>query len=309
MDDKRASSSSTSVSSSIPLDDDQESLKIIVEDTGAPLQPAAPPASTDNRSHERQPNTINNPNHFIPSPSSQGKERPIADTMLAPPLNVPVKISRTMSSAEIIQHLVVHGCHDITKDLDSQSCSEYPIASGGFGDVYRGQLRNGPRVAIKCMRIFDPSDGEQQQQKHLNYAAREIHTWSKLRHPHVLRLLGLVTYREKIAMVSPWMEGGPLRHHLKRNTGVNRPQLCTKIADALSYLHQSGVVHGDLKGDNVLMDDAGEPLVTDFGNAVLQERTLNFTFVTTGNHLSSRWAVSIINTPSLRTILTLMSGA
>ncbi|KAG9102873.1 hypothetical protein FRC07_010137, partial [Ceratobasidium sp. 392] len=223
---KHASSSSASVPASIPLDGEKELLKIIVEDTSAVIQPAVPPASTENGNYEKQPNTMNGPNHSSPSPSNQGKERPnTVDTMLAPQLNVPVKISRTMLPAEIIRHLVVHGCQDVTKDLDTQSCSEYPIASGGFGDVYRGQLRNGPRVAIKCMRIFADLDGEQQQQKHLNYAAREIHTWSKLRHLHVLRLLGLATYRDKIAMVSPWMEGGPLRHHLKRKTGVNRPQL------------------------------------------------------------------------------------
>ncbi|KAG8770406.1 hypothetical protein FRC12_004282 [Ceratobasidium sp. 428] len=296
----------TTASASVPaltlLDDDKSLPKVIVEDTSAPIQSDDLALPTEDGSPESYPSivcTVPASNRTLLilditlqvdslAPPGQGVNRP---TIATPPTPPPKrdKITRAMTSKEIIQHLVLHGCQDITTDLRMQSCSEFPVASGGFGDVYRGQLGDGTRVAIKCMRIFESSEGEEQQ-KHLRYAAREIHTWSKLQHPHVLRLLGLANYRNKIAMVSSWMEGGPLRHHLKRTPGANRPQLCAKIADALSYLHQSGIVHGDLKGDNVLVNDVGEPLVTDFGNAVLQERTLNFTFVTTGNHLSSRWA-------------------
>ncbi|KAG8709376.1 hypothetical protein FRC09_000701 [Ceratobasidium sp. 395] len=130
------------------------------------------------------------------------------------------------------------------------------------------------------------------QQNHLKHAAREIYTWSKLQHPHILSLLGLAEYRGRISMVSPWIQGGPARYRLKRiSKPVNWPLLCTKIADALSYLHHSGVIHGDLKGDNVLVsEDTGEPFVTDFGNAVLQEHTLQFAATSsTRQHISSRW--------------------
>ncbi|KAG9103164.1 hypothetical protein FRC07_010072, partial [Ceratobasidium sp. 392] len=191
------------------------------------------------------------------------------------------------SSSEVISQLVQHGCQDVTKDLDPSSCSEHPVSSGGFGDVYQGRLKDGLCVAIKCIRFLSHSDDDQH--KHLKHAAREIHTWSRLQHPYVLRLLGLAEYRGRISMVSPWMEGGSLRKHLARTPGANRPQICTHIADGLSYLHQSDVIHGDLKGDNVLVSDTGEPLLTDFGNAVLQGRTLQFTSTTTKSNLSPRW--------------------
>ncbi|KAG9086401.1 hypothetical protein FS749_003664 [Ceratobasidium sp. UAMH 11750] len=207
----------------------------------------------------------------------------------APPPKDTVAIGRTMLPAIIIQHLVFHGCRDITATLNLSSCSEYPIASGGFGDVYRGQLSKGMRVAIKCMRLFECPDVGEQQQRYLKRAAREIHTWSKLRHPNVLRLLGLVMYRDRISMVSPWVDNGPVRYYLARTPGVNRPQMCTQIATALLYLHQFGVIHGDLKGDNILVSDTGEPLITDFGNAILEECTLQFTSSTSGSHLSTRW--------------------
>ncbi|KAF8592901.1 kinase-like protein [Ceratobasidium sp. AG-I] len=137
------------------------------------------------------------------------------------------------------------------------------------------------------MRIFIGSPGEQ---KHLKHAALEIHTWSKLEHRHVLKLLGMVMFRGQIGMVSPWVTRGSLNKYLAGNTKLNRPQLCTQVADGLAYLHSCGVVHGDLKGANVLLSDDDDPLLTDFGNAVLQERTLQFTYTTTKASLSPRWA-------------------
>ncbi|KAG8711151.1 hypothetical protein FRC08_016249 [Ceratobasidium sp. 394] len=230
------------------------------------------------------------PDSLSELPPSHRSDRLARNPVPISPSTVTVEIGSTMPVAEIIQHLVLHGCQDITVDLDLPSCSEYPISTGGFGDVYRGRLESGQGVAIKCMRIIDLSSDGQQRRKHLKYAAREIHTWSRLQHPHVLKLLGLAEYRNQIAMVSPWLEGGALRNYLAQHPEVNRPQLCVQIADGLSYLHQCGVVHGDLKGDNVLISDAGDAMLTDFGNAVLQERTLQFTYTTAKVNVSLRWA-------------------
>ncbi|KAG8777665.1 hypothetical protein FRC12_000266 [Ceratobasidium sp. 428] len=151
-----------------------------------------------------------------------------------PSVVTPARIGGTMlerqSATDIIQNLVSHGCQDITANLDLPSCSEFPFSSGGSGDVYRGRLRNGLRIAIKGVRILDPSGGgSEQQQKHLKHAAREIHTWSKLQHPHVLVLLGLVQYRGRICMVSPWMKRGSLRNHMERTPGRKRSQLVRKL--------------------------------------------------------------------------------
>ncbi|KAF8596234.1 kinase-like protein, partial [Ceratobasidium sp. AG-I] len=98
---------------------------------------------------------------------------------------------------------------------------------------------------------------------------REIHTWSKCDHPNVLKLLGLVEFRDQIGMVSPWMKEGNLVHYLQREPGANRLNIASPFADGLSYLHRQGIVHGDLKGANILVSDSGVPLLTDFGNATL----------------------------------------
>ncbi|KAG9086676.1 hypothetical protein FS749_003455, partial [Ceratobasidium sp. UAMH 11750] len=126
-------------------------------------------------------------------------------------------------------------------------------------------------------------------QKNLKHTARELHTWSKCKHPNVLKLLGLVVFRDQIGMVSPWMEKGNLRKYLNQNPGADRCLLSTQVCQGLEYLHKIGIVHGDLKGLNVLMSDQGVPMLTDFGNAVLKERTLQFTHTTTHTRISLRW--------------------
>jgi len=178
---------------------------------------------------------------------------------------------------------------NLTPVLDIDSCSKHPISSGGFGDVYHGRFYGGKfQVAIKTVRHHINSSDEAQ--KPLKHAARELHTWSKCRHPNVLTLLGLVEFRNQIGMVSLWMENGSLLLYLEKNPDVDRCQMSVQICDGLSYLHQNKIIHGDLKGPNVLISSDGIPVLTDFGNAVLQERSLLFTQTTTKHSLSPRWA-------------------
>ncbi|KAG8740303.1 phosphatidylinositol-binding protein scs2 [Ceratobasidium sp. 414] len=73
------------------------------------------------------------------------------------PSLVPSIIGRATPLSDVISLLVEHGCQDITEKLDPSAHGEYPVSSGGFGDVYKGRLRDGSPIAIKCMRvIIDP---------------------------------------------------------------------------------------------------------------------------------------------------------
>ncbi|KAF8602025.1 kinase-like protein [Ceratobasidium sp. AG-I] len=192
-----------------------------------------------------------------------------------------------MSTTDVIARLGDHGCEDMTNLLHHASFNSYPISSGGFGDVYRGTLTDGVQVAVKTMRIHVHSE---EGQKPLKNAARELHTWSKCQHPNILKLLGLVEFRGQIGMVSRWMKNGSLPAYLDRFPDVNRSQISIEICEGLSYLHGETVVHGDLKGLNVLISDDGTPVLTDFGNAVLQQSTLQFTTTTQKFNISVRWA-------------------
>ncbi|CAE6466084.1 unnamed protein product [Rhizoctonia solani] len=174
--------------------------------------------------------------------------------------------------------------------------SRYPVVATkmcqllekrGFSDVYRGRLISNTQVAIKALRLTPSSAAEHP--SHLK-PTRELHTWSKCSHPNVLQLLGLVVFRGRIGMVSPWMGNGTLPRYLERTPGVNRCNLCVQICEGLTYLHQNGIIHGDLKGANVLISDKGIPALTDFGNSLHTNQSLRFTKTKTGKSLTVQWS-------------------
>ncbi|QRV95924.1 Tyrosine kinase catalytic domain protein [Ceratobasidium sp. AG-Ba] len=195
-----------------------------------------------------------------------------------------------MSLPEVMEHLCQLGVRNITDKLDLASITDFPIASGGFGDVYQGRLNNDAKIAIKTMRFF--ANSEEINQKRRNYAAREIYVWSKCQHPNVQQLLGLVHFRNQLGMVSFWEANGNMSEYIDKYPGVDRLELCSQIVEGLSYLHSSGIIHGDLKGSNVLISETGHALLTDFGNATRQENTLQFTGAVSTIGRSSRWTVS-----------------
>ncbi|KAG9091957.1 hypothetical protein FS749_016119 [Ceratobasidium sp. UAMH 11750] len=195
-------------------------------------------------------------------------------------------IGSRMPISDIIAQLCLHGCKDLTRSLDLSSFSSRPISRGGFGEIYRGRLRDGTQVAVKT--IFTPE--EYNESKPLKHSARELYTWSKCDHPNVAHLMGLAEFNSQIAMVSPWMENGHLRNYVKNNPTVDRLGLCAQIANGLAYLHSIKIVHGDLKGPNVLISATGSPILIDFGNATQSESTLQFAETATKGYMTMRWA-------------------
>ncbi|EUC60924.1 tyrosine kinase domain protein, partial [Rhizoctonia solani AG-3 Rhs1AP] len=173
-------------------------------------------------------------------------------------------------------------------------------------DVYRGRIRgdNWGFVATKVLRVSAQNFSENPE--HLKDAARELHTWSKCRHRNVLRLRGLANFRGRIGMVSPWMNKGPLPGYLKNypaaeNPQANRIDICRQICEGLSYLHNTEIIHGDLKGANVLVSEDGTPVLADFGNSTLKDRGLKFTQATDSDKLTARWSAPkrVISKPSI----------
>ncbi|CUA75373.1 Receptor tyrosine-protein kinase erbB-4 [Rhizoctonia solani] len=172
-------------------------------------------------------------------------------------------ITGAMSTTEILEYLVAHGCRKISEDFDISHVSKYPVSSGGFGDVYCATLRNGNRVGLKCMRVLVGSANEGR--KFLKHAAHELYVWSKRKHPSILELSGVTLF-------------------------LDRCDLCVQIADGVKYLHEQSIVHGDLKLENILIAKDYAPKLTDFGNAMLTEYiSLQFTATTTWQSISLRW--------------------
>ncbi|KAG8762043.1 hypothetical protein FRC12_009214 [Ceratobasidium sp. 428] len=191
------------------------------------------------------------------------------------------------SLPDIIRILSDHGCRNIASQLDVDSITEFPTHGGGFGDIYQGRMKiSRTSVAIKCARHRVEVVADTRE---MMLVAREVHAWAKCNHENVLALFGMAQHRGRLATVSPWMKNGTLPEYIARNPSVDRLELCHQVASGLAYLHGREMVHGDLKGANVLVSSTGVPKLADFGNMKMKEQSLRFT-TRTSTVYSLRWA-------------------
>jgi serine/threonine protein kinase len=100
---------------------------------------------------------------------------------------------------------------------------------------------------------------------------REAWAWHDLAHPNVLPFYGISNdaggKNTSPALISPLCTKGHVLDYLKKNPDVDRLKLVVGVAKGLRYLHASNIVHGDLKGTNILVGDDCEPLLCDFGRS------------------------------------------
>jgi serine/threonine protein kinase len=157
---------------------------------------------------------------------------------------------------------------------------EREIGRGGMATVYLAEdLKHHRKVAIK---VFDP---ELARALGAERFLREVEITARLNHPHILPLLdsgqiGDQTARRPDAVsapstvallfyVMPYVEGETLRERMTREGQLpldDALEIAREVAAALSYAHSQGVIHRDVKPENVLLS-AGEAVVADFGIA------------------------------------------
>ncbi|KAF7771752.1 hypothetical protein Agabi119p4_6063 [Agaricus bisporus var. burnettii] len=132
---------------------------------------------------------------------------------------------------------------------------------GSFADVYQGQYGK-QKVCIKAIRIFRNGDNA----RILKAFAKEIVLWANLLHENILPFYGIYQGPYgRICIISPWVDPGDLSVYLQSFPQRPRPPLVLDITAGLRYLHQSDIVHGDLKANNILVSDDGRALIADFG--------------------------------------------
>ncbi|KAG6330192.1 hypothetical protein ID866_8899, partial [Astraeus odoratus] len=106
----------------------------------------------------------------------------------------------------------------------------------------------------------------------------EVHLWSKLEHRNILPLIGITTsFDSTVSIVSKWIASGNARDYVQDKAVDPRP-LLAGIARGLVYLHNhelGPIIHGDLKGLNVLISDDGHALLMDFGVSYLVNSTFS----------------------------------
>ncbi|RAL22826.1 hypothetical protein DL240_08000 [Lujinxingia litoralis] len=150
------------------------------------------------------------------------------------------------------------------------------LGSGGIGTVYRGtQSRLKRAVAIKEVReIFNVFAGVQRDDI-LRRFEQIVQTQAALMHPNIVQIVDISTDGEYPFVVMQLAPGGNLRRLIEVE---NRPPLAValkyffQILHALNAAHDQGVVHGSIKPENVVLDHAGNALVTDFGISRVVER-------------------------------------
>jgi len=149
-------------------------------------------------------------------------------------------------------------------EITSRSSAQ--VAEGGFADLYKGVLWRKHPIAMKHVRVKDdPRYGTRERMEKL--VQREVKVWCRLRHRYVLPFIGTYEFESTINMVSPWMANGSAKAYIKNNPNVDCVKLLLQAAQGLEYLHtfHPVVVHGDIKGNNILISESGDACIADFG--------------------------------------------
>ncbi|GJP75095.1 hypothetical protein CLOP_g5586 [Closterium sp. NIES-67] len=150
-------------------------------------------------------------------------------------------------------------------EIDSQQLKlHHKIASGSFGDLYRGTYC-GQDVAIKILKPERLNDSLQQE------FAQEVYIMRKVRHKNVVQFIGACTKPPNLSIVTEFMVGGSVYDYIHKQRGSMRLPMVVRVAvdvaKGMDFLHKNNIIHRDLKAANLLMDENEVVKVADFGVA------------------------------------------
>lgn len=210
-------------------------------------------------------------------------------------LNVTVyyirRLSETNSSARNIPSLSSENfCRQFSIDeirsTTNNFSHEFLIGSGGYGRVYKGSIDGGAKtVAIKRLK----SESRQGEKEFWT----EIKMLSRLRHEHLVPLIGYCNEGQEMILVYEYMQRGTVADHLykiARHGGCNPPlsweqrlKICIGAARGLYFLHTSRqrVIHRDVKSSNILLDENWVAKISDFGLSKMGAPNESITHIST----------------------------
>ncbi|HET9512817.1 MAG TPA: protein kinase [Gemmatimonadales bacterium] len=180
-----------------------------------------------------------------------------------------------------------------TAILDAALAGRYRIerhvGEGGMATVYLAHdIRHNRKVAIKVLRpelaaVLGP-----------DRFLKEIEVTANLQHPHILGLIESGALDGQLYYVMPFMEGESLRQRLARERQLAIEEtisITSAVASALDYAHRQGVIHRDVKPENILLHD-GQPMVADFGIALAVSHAAGSRLTHTGISLGTPFYMS-----------------
>jgi serine/threonine protein kinase len=144
------------------------------------------------------------------------------------------------------------------------------LGEGGFATVYLGEhIHLGTLAALKLLHLsFAPEDSEA--------FRKEAQLIARLEHPHIVRVLDYDVQAGTPFLAMSFASGGTLRTIHPRGTVLPLPTVVdyvAQVAEALQYAHEQHVIHRDIKPENLLVGAHHEVVLSDFGIAVLAQRS------------------------------------
>lgn len=163
------------------------------------------------------------------------------------------------------------GQHLIGKEIGS-CVLEKLLGYGGSSAVFLAQDRSsGEKVAVKVFLPRSTMDAQSRKNFYRRFL-REAEAASELDHPNILSIYAYGEHNGLPYIVMPYMPGGTLSEYVARHGPLSLSEAqyyLEEIASALDYAHEHGCIHCDVKPANILLDETGHALLTDFGIAHL----------------------------------------
>jgi serine/threonine protein kinase len=142
------------------------------------------------------------------------------------------------------------------------------LGRGGMGTVYRGtHVKTEATVALKVI-----ATSLADQERFRRRFATEVETLKRLKHPHIVQLLGYGEEQGHLFYAMEYVSGKTLSESIRFQGSLPWPraiEIAIQIASALKHAHDFGIIHRDLKPANVLVSTDGQVKLTDFGIAKL----------------------------------------
>ncbi|KAG2272981.1 hypothetical protein Bca52824_067536 [Brassica carinata] len=154
------------------------------------------------------------------------------------------------------------------------------IGCGAFGRVYMGMnLDSGELLAIKQVLIA-PNNAKEKTQGHIREIEEEVRLLKNLSHPNIVRYLGTVRESDSLNILMEFVPGGSISSLLEKFGSFPEPVIIMytkQLLVGLEYLHKNGIMHRDIKGANILVDNKGCIRLADFGASkkVVELATVN----------------------------------
>ncbi|KAF7803811.1 serine/threonine-protein kinase HT1 [Senna tora] len=161
------------------------------------------------------------------------------------------------------------------------------FASGAHSRIYRGIYKQ-QAVAVKMVRI--PTQEEDKRTLLERQFKSEVALLSRLFHPNIVQFIAACKKPPVYCIITEYMSQGTLRMYLNKKGPYSLPtetilRLALDISRGMEYLHSQGVIHRDLKSNNLLLNDEMRVKVADFGTSCLETRCRE----TKGNMGTYRW--------------------